>query len=91
VLVALVSLSGLLTSLMLLSRDATLTARVIERQVVARVTEASVFARLKAALADQADVFETTLLPPAPRSTVSFPATRSRCRSSAKAARLIHA
>ena len=64
VLVALVSLSGLLTSLMLLSRDATLTARVIERQVVARVTEASVFARLKAALADQADVFETTLSAP---------------------------
>jgi hypothetical protein len=64
VLVALVSLAGLLTSLMLLSRDATLTARVIERQVVARVTEASVFARLKAALADQADSFETTLSVP---------------------------
>lgn len=64
VLVALVSLAGLLTSLMLLSRDATLTARVIERQVVARVTEASVLARLKSALADPSDIFETTLSAP---------------------------
>lgn len=64
VLVALVSLAGLMTSLMLLSRDATLTARVIERQVVARVTEVSVFARLKSALTDTSDIFETTLSTP---------------------------
>jgi hypothetical protein len=64
VLVALVSLAGLLTSLMLLSRNATLTARVIERQVIARVAEASSFTRLRAALADQSDIFETTLSAP---------------------------
>lgn len=64
VLVALVSLASMLTSLMLLSRDATLTARVFERQAVARVVDAATFARLATALVDPSDTFETALSAP---------------------------
>ena len=61
VLVALVSLAGMTTSLMLRSRDASLSARVFERQALARVLEASAFSRLRYALSDPSDTFETEL------------------------------
>lgn len=61
VLVALVSLAGLLSGLLLLSRETSEAARIIERQAVARVAEFAAYGRLDAALRDPADRFEEAL------------------------------
>lgn len=64
VLVALATLAAMITALLMFSREGAVDAAGIERLVVARVTEASVFGRLSRDLGDPSDPLATSLAQP---------------------------